>query len=158
MFRGARLRDSGSGSGSVDPCNNILSDPEEMVSWPETLGHREGRGQVRSYMQWILTSHSVLRGVGEIVNFRSDLDGDIYHDNDGYQSSNSTPHCCCYCGWWREWNGKVTQIFIPSLLHFILCEVYFQEAISIYKVDFNLSIDLCFQDVLRKLVPKDGES
>ena len=58
---------------------------------------------------------------------------------------------------WREWNGKVTQIFIPSSLHFISCQVYSQEAISIYKVDFNLSIDLCFQDVLRKLVSQDGE-
>ena len=90
------------------------------------------------------------------MNFRSDLDGDIYHDNDGCQSSISTPLPL------RRWKVErmerlLKYSFPPSFILNLPCEVYFQEAISIYKRDFNLFIDLCFQDVLRKLVSEDRE-
>ena len=85
------------------------------------------------------------------MNFRSDLDGDIYHDNDGCQSSISTPLRRLIV------ERLLKYSFLPSFILNLPCEVYFQEAISIYKVDFNLFIDLCFQDVLRKLVSEDRE-
>ncbi len=49
--------------------------------------------------------------------------------------------------------------FPPSFILYpaLPCEVYFQEAISIYKADFNLSIDLCFQGSLRKLFAEEGQ-
>ena len=88
------------------------------------------------------------------MNFRSDLDGDIYHDNDGCQSSISTPlHWLIV----ERKDRLLKYSFPPSFILNLPCEVYFQEAISIYKVDFNLFIDLCFQDVLRKLVSEDRE-
>ena len=88
------------------------------------------------------------------MNFRSDLDGDIYHDNDGCQSSISTPMRRLIV---ERMERLLKYSFPPSFILNLPCEVYFQEAISIYKVDFNLFIDLCFQDVLRKLVSEDRE-
>ena len=85
-FRAARLRDSGdpsSGSGSV-ALVTIFSLIREK--WSPGLTPGPGRP---GHMQWILTSQAVLCSVAwGIVNFRSDLDEDIYHDNDG---SHSTP-------------------------------------------------------------------
>ena len=89
-----------------------------------------------------------------IVNFRSDLDGDIYHDNDG---SHSTPLLLLRLVERMEWKGYSNIHSLSPSFYTLPCEVYFQEAISIYKADFNLSIDLCFQGSLRKLFAEEGQ-
>lgn len=88
------------------------------------------------------------------MNFRSDLDGDIYHDNDG---SHSTPLLLLRLVERMEWKGYSNIHSLSPSFYALPCEVYFQEAISIYKADFNLSIDLCFQGSLRKLFAEEGQ-
>ena len=70
-------------------------------------------------------------------------------------TAHSTQHHCW--GWLREWKGYSNIHSLSPSFYTLPCEVYFQEAISIYKADFNLSIDLCFQGSLRKLFAKEGQ-
>ena len=150
-FRAGRLRDSGdpgSGSGSL-----ALVTIFSLIREKWSAGLTPGPGL--PHMQWILTSQAVLWSVAwGIVNFRSDLDGGIYHDNDG---SHSTPLLLLRLVERMEWKGYSNIHSLSPSFYTLPCEVYFQEAISIYKADFNLSIDLCFQGSLRKLFAEEGQ-
>ena len=120
-----------------------------MVCWPDT------RARSAAHAVNINKPGCVLCSVAwGIVNFRSDLDGDIYHDNDG---SHSTPLLLLRLVERMEWKGYSNIHSLSPSFYTLPCEVYFQEAISIYKADLNLSIDLCFQGSLRKLFAEEGQ-